>query len=149
MTEDIRSVEFGPSQIACTVTTMYVHANGTTHVRKFVHHIDSCVKIIWICQCIFFLPCAWLPPPLVHRVVMLTPSLRCNDVCFYGCRFFSPVTNQTSLSQSKSWFLFILLCRREKYHWAGPLDLCINYTNMSWEQFMYSLKNYFNVISIG
>ena len=97
----------------------------------------------------FFLPCAWLIPLLVHHVVMLTPSLRC--VGFFNCLFltlpiFSPVINQTSLSQTKSLFLFILLCRREKYRWTCPLGLRINYTNMSWEQFIYSLKNYLSVI---
>ena len=86
------------------------------------------VRIIWICKCdfLFFLPYAWLPPPLVHHVFILATSLCCTDFFVWFC---SPVINQISLSQSKAWFPFILLCRWEKYHWTGPLGLCINYNN--------------------
>ena len=51
-------------------------------------------------------------------------------VCFYRSQFCRPAINQISLSQSKSWFLFILLFKQEKYHWTGPLNLRINYTHM-------------------
>ena len=93
------------------------------------------------------LPCAWLPP-LVHR--FLSCSLpRCAAliffVCFYRRWFCSPAINQIFPSQSKSWFSFILLCRREKYHWTGPSSLRINYSNMISElyQHMYSYTNIF------
>ena len=73
------------------------------------------------------------------------------SVCFYRNQFCSSAINQISLSQSKGWFSFILLCRQEKYHWTGPLGLCINYTDRTSElyQHMYLLKNYLNVINIG
>ena len=95
----------------------------------------------------FFLPCAWLPP-LVHCVIILAPSLRCADffLCFNWSRFCSPATNQIiSLNQSNGWFPLILLCKREKYYWTGPLGLRINYTNMISElyQHMYSYTNIF------
>ena len=79
------------------------------------------VRIIWICQCVwlFFLPCAWLPPPLVHCVAILAQLLRCADFfCLFVCCFFlfffyclllwelifSPCIKQASFSQSKGWF---------------------------------------------
>ena len=66
-------------------------------------------------------------------------------ICFYRDRFCSPAINQISLSQSKGWFPFFLLCRWEKYHWTGLLGLHINYTNMISElyQHMYSYTNRF------
>ena len=119
-----------PSQIACTVMT--AHANGVTRARYWF----LSVKIIWICQCVllFFLPCAWLPSPLVHCVIMLATSLRCADffVCFYR-RWFCPAINL------KVGFPFIFLCKREKYHWVGPLGSCINYTNMISESYKHVL----------
>ena len=62
-------------------------------------------------------------------------------IYFYRRRFDSPAINQISLSQSKGWFPFILLCRWEKYHWTGR----INYTNMISElyQHMYSYTRRF------
>ena len=100
----------------------------------------------------FFLPCVWLPPPLVRHIAILATSLRCADFfcfCFYRNLFCSPAINQISLSQSKDWFPFILLCRREKYRWTGPLGLCINYTNRISELYlhMYLLKINLNVIN--
>ena len=70
------------------------------------------VRIIWICQCVrlFFLPCAWLPPPLVHCVTILAQLLRCADFFFFfDCLLlweliFSPCIKQASFSQSKGWF---------------------------------------------
>ena len=50
-------------------------------------------------------------------------------VCFWRSRFCSSAINQTSLSQSKGWFSFILLCRLKKIS-LSSLDLHINYTNM-------------------
>ena len=51
--------------------------------------------------------------------------------CFWASQFRSPAIKQTSLSQFKGWFLFILLCRQEKYHWTiFLLGLRINFTNM-------------------
>ena len=69
--------------------------------------------------------------------------------CFYRNLFCSPAINQISLSQSKDWFPFILLCRREKYRWTGPLGLCINYTNRISELYlhMYLLKINLSVIN--
>ena len=114
-----------PSQIACTVTTVYVTRTQTV----FCVHEYSCMVLISLCNLPIYLSfsvlCLW-PPSFVHRVVMLAPSLR--------CRFCTPVINQGSLSQYKGWFSFILLCWREKYQWIGPLSLHVNYTNMSWEQ---------------
>ena len=109
--------------------TRNVHANGVSRRWKFVRAIDSSV-----CQCLFVLPCAWLPSSLAHRVKNQT---------------FHPAVNQKSPSQSKGWFPFILICRREKCHCTVPLVYQINYTNMSWEQFMHLLKNYLNVTNIG
>ena len=44
-------------------------------------------------------------------------------VCFYRNLFCSPAINQTSLSQSKSWFSHILLWRQEKFYRTGSLGL--------------------------
>ena len=126
------------------------------HVPK-----KSCTVLIPLCKnnlnqpmsSSFFLPCAWLPPPLVH-VVMLATSLRCTVLIFffvfYRSRFCSPAINQISLSQSKGCFPFILLCRQEKYCLTGPLGFCTNYTNRISELYlqMYSLKNYLIAINI-
>ena len=131
------------SQIAYTVMIVHVPCTQTAlHVLK-----NSCMVLIPLFKnklnlqmCSFFLPCNWLPPPLVYRVVLLTTSLHCFlFVCFYRSQFCSPAINQISHSQSKGWFPFILLCRWEKY-WTGLLGLCINYTNMSSDlyQHMYS-----------
>ena len=72
-------------------------------------------------------------------------------VCFYESRFCSPAINQIFLSQYKGCFPFILHCRWEKYHWTGPLGLCIIYTNMISElyNYMHLLRNYLKVINIG
>ena len=103
-----------------------------------------CVKIIWICPCVhlFFFPvvgCLLLS----FSVVMLATSMRCADFfclfCLYRSWFCSPAINQISLSQSKDWFPLILLCKREKCHWTGPLGFRINYTMISeLYQHMYS-----------
>ena len=68
-----------PSQIACTVRTMYV-----TCMQKALHvHQNLCTVLILLCKnnsnlpLCFFLPCAWLPFPLIHPVVMLATSLPC------------------------------------------------------------------------
>ena len=44
-----------------------------------------------ICSSFFFLPCAWLPPPLVHQFFMLAPLLHCTDffVRFNRSQFYS------------------------------------------------------------
>ena len=102
----------------------------------------------------FYLPYSWLPPPLFIMLLCLLPrcvALIFLFVCFYRNRFCRPAINQISLSQSKGWFPFMLLCRWEKYHWIGPLSLYINYLNTISElhQHMYSLKNYLNVINIA
>ena len=113
-----------------------LHANGVTRARKFVQYWFLYVKIIWICQrvLLFFLSYGWLPPPLVHHFLMLATSLRYADcfslfVCFYRHQFCSSTINQISINQSKNWFSFFLLCRREKYHWTSLLGLYINNTN--------------------
>ena len=135
------------------VTTVYISCMQTV-LRV---HENLCKALIPLCKTnwnlpmssCFSLPCTWLPPPLIHCVVMLAPSLHCTDVfCLFLSQFCSPAIKQT-FSQCKDWFPFILLCRQEKYRWTGPLGLHINYTDMNWEQFMYSLKNYLNVINIS
>ena len=77
------------SQIAWTVVTVHVHI---TCMQKVLHeHENPCTLLIPLCKnnlnlpmCFFFLPHAWLPPPLVHHVVMLATSLRCADfVCWF------------------------------------------------------------------
>ena len=109
-----------PSQIVCMVLMLHVTCTQTAlHLHKI-----SCMVLIPLCKnnlnlpmfSSFFLPCAWLPPPLVHHVVMFAIALRYANffVCFYRNRFRSPAINQISLSQSKCWFQFILLCRQEK-----------------------------------
>ena len=98
----------------------------------YARHWFLYVKIIWICQWVllffsaFFLPWTWLPPPLVHGVVMLATSLCCAEffICFHRNQFCSPTKTQIFLSQSEGWFSFILLCRLEKYRWTGSLGLC-------------------------
>ena len=80
----------------------------------------------------FFLSCAWLPPPPIHRVAVLTSSLCSADflvICFYGSRFCSPAINQTSLSQSKGWFP--LLPARVMNCADYQLFLCTGAINMS------------------
>ena len=113
------------------------------YMKICAKHWFLCVKLIGICQWVHVVP------PLIHCVVMLAPSLHCTDVfCLFLSQFCSPAIKQI-FSQCKDWFPFILLCRQEKYRWTGPLGLHINYTDMNWEQFMYSLKNYLNVINIS
>ena len=105
-------------------------------------------------MCLFFL----LPVLgcLVFSFIEWRCSLpRCVDsalilfVCFYRSRFCSLAINYASLNQSKGCFPFILLCRRKRYYWTGPLDWHIKYTNINWGEFMYSLKKYLNVLNIG
>ena len=76
-----------PLEIASTVKTVYVTCTQMAlHVHKFL-----CMILIPLCKnnlnlpmCYFFLPCAWLPPPLVHHVVMLPTLLHCTDFdCFF------------------------------------------------------------------
>ena len=123
---------------AFTVVTVHVTC---TQTESRVHE-NSCALLIPLSkdnmnQSVFFLLCAWLPPSLVHRVVILVPWLRCADfiVCFHRRRIFCPAINQTSPSQSKGCFPFNLICKREKYHWTGLLSLRINYTNLSSEKY--------------
>ena len=80
-----------PSQIACMITNcVYVTCTQTV----LCMHKNLCTALIPLCKnnlnqlmCLssFFLPCAWLPP-LVHRVVMIAPSLHCLD---FFCLFFA------------------------------------------------------------
>ena len=51
---------------------------------------------------------------LICCVVILAAWLIFLFVCFYWSWCRSPSINLTSLSQSKGWFLLILLCRQEK-----------------------------------
>ena len=97
---------FRPSRVVCMVTTVHITCRQQHYMCT---KICACywflyVKIIWICQCVFliFLPLAWLPPPLIHHVVMLATSIWCTDffVCFYRNRFCNPAKNYISLSQS-------------------------------------------------
>ena len=122
-------------------------------------HENSCmilflyIKIIWSFQYVLLFLC-----PALRCLLVLLIKLSCLPpccaalnflfFCFYGSPFYSLAINPTSLSQSKGWFLFILLCRREKYHRIGPLCLRINCTYKSWEQLKYSLKHYLNLINL-
>ena len=96
--------------------------NGYDRARA--HGISLCENNLNqpVCSSFFSLLC----------LVASFSQLRCADffVCFWGSWFCTPAINQTSVSQSKGWFSFVLLCRREKYHWKVSLDLHINYTNM-------------------
>ena len=70
-----------------------------------------------------FLSCTRLPPVFGRSSSLPSwASLIFLFVCFYGRRFCSPTINQTSLSQSKGWFSFILLCRREN------IELVVGFT---------------------
>ena len=58
-------------------------------MQKALHvHENLCTVLIPLCKnslnlpMCFFLPCAWLPFPLVHLVVMLATSLRCTVFFF-------------------------------------------------------------------
>ena len=79
-----------------------VQENVVMRTLKLVHCISLCKNNLNL-PMFFFLPCAWLPPPLVHCVAMLAPSLRYADffVYFYRSRFCSPAIDKASLSQSK------------------------------------------------
>ena len=78
------------------------------------------------------MPCACLPPPLVHRVVIIDSLLHCADffvclfVCFHRNRICCPSINQTSPSQSEGLFPFIIICRQKKYLQTGTLGLCMS-----------------------
>ena len=101
------------SQITCAVTIVHIMC-----VQKVLHaHKNLCTVLISLCKnslnlpvcSFFFLLCAWLPPPLVHCVVMFATLLHCANffVCFYGSRFCSPAINQISLSKLEGWSPFI------------------------------------------
>ena len=53
-----------------------VYANGVTRAPKFVQGIDSCVKIIWICQCVLFF--------LFFALYLVASS---HSSCFHACYF--------------------------------------------------------------
>ena len=136
-------------QVTCMQPALHMHKKLCTVF------IPLCRKNLNLPVCSFFLPCAWLPP-LFHHVFMVATSLHCTAqiflfICLNRYRFCSPAINQTSLSQSKGWFPFILCCRWEKYHWTGPLGLYIKCANKISEiyQYMYLLKNYLNGTNIG
>lgn len=99
-----------------------VHANGVTIARKFVHVVDTFVKLIWIYQCVIHFFCPVLGCLPLSFIVLSCLLLRCVNFLFTfdGSRFCSRAINETSFSQSKRWYPFILLWRL---------------------QFMYSLKN--------
>ena len=127
-------------------------------------HENPCTVLIPLCKYNLHLPlCSsfFICPILGCLLLCLSCCCACSlavlrwffclFVCFYRNRFCRPAINQISLSQSKGWFPFMLLCRWEKYHWTGPLSLYINYLNTISElhQHVYSLKNYLNVINIA
>ena len=92
-----------------------VHANSVTCTLKFVRAIDSCLKIIWIFQCLFFATClvtSFSYPAHCHTHSLAV--LHCTDVfvCFHRSQICSTTMNYTSPSQSECWFPFILICRR-------------------------------------
>ena len=133
-----------------------VYANGITLERYWLILTDIrarywflYVKIIWICQCVIFsalclVACLFLSF-MLSCLLPRWAALRFLFLCFYRNRFCSPAINQISLGQSTCWFSFILLCRREKYHWTGSLGLYINHTNRISE--LHQL-NYLNVKNI-
>ena len=131
----------------CTQTMLHVQENLCTVL------IPLCKNNLNLPVCSSFFFCL-VSDCLLHLFIILSCLLpRCTGFFFFFYRrwFCIPVINQISLSQSKGWFPFILLCRWEKYPWTGPLGLYINYTNRISElyQHMYSLRNYLNVINIG
>ena len=105
---------------------MALHVNKNLCILWFPY-----LKIIWIYQCLS-LPCACLPPPLAHRVFIIDSLLHCADffvclfVCFHRNRICCPSINQTSPSQSKGLFPFIIICRQKKYLQTGTLGLCMS-----------------------
>ena len=121
----IRTKKFRPSQTACTVTTIYV-----TCMQMMLHmYRNLCTALIPpLCKNnLNLLMCSSFFPALC-LVASTSCSLHCHacylsalrrlflSVCFYRNQFCSSAINQISLSQSKGWFSFNLLCRQEKYH---------------------------------
>ena len=134
---------------AFTVVTVHVTCTQTeSRVDE-----NSCALLIPLSkdnmnQSVFFLLCAWLPPSLVHRVVILVPWLRCADfiVCFHRRRIFCPAINQTSPSQSKGCFPFNLICKTGKI----SLNRSSEFTYKLYQpEFRKILKNILYVRNIG
>ena len=84
----------------CTQTALHMDENSCSLL------IPLCENNLNLPMCSFFLPCGWLPLPLIHHVVMLATLLGCAElfVCFYRNLFCSPAINQISLSQIKVGF---------------------------------------------
>ena len=125
------------SQLTCTQMALHVHKNLCPVP------IPLCKNNLNMPMCSsFFLPCGWLSSPLVqccHASYLNAMRWFFCLFCLYRSWFCSPAINQISLSQSKDWFPLILLCKREKCHWTGPLGFRINYTMISeLYQHMYS-----------
>ena len=98
--------------VTCTQTPLRVHENLLlTPLSK--DNLDL-PNSSFFCPVISFLPkVSFLP--LVHCVVSLDSLLCSVDFvffCFQRSRTCSPTINQTF----QGWFLFILICRREKFH---------------------------------
>ena len=77
---------YRPSQIPRKETALRVHKNSCKVLIPLCKNNSN----LPMCLSFFFLPSAWLPPPLVHCIVMVPPSLCCADflfVCFYRNQF--------------------------------------------------------------
>ena len=139
---------YRPSQIVCTVTTMHVTCMQTT----LCMHKKLCTLLISLSKdylnppmSFSFLPCAWLPPPVLS--CFSHTALPCADffVCFHISRICTPAINQTSPSESKGWFPFILICRQELNMSAGIMD---NLYQHELRTIYVFIEKYLNVINI-
>ena len=68
-----------------------------------------------MCSSFFFLPCAWLPPPLVHHVVMLATLPCCAD-CF--CLFVFTGTIFTAQPETR----YLLVNLKADFHSSYSAD---------------------------
>ena len=99
-----------------------VHEKGVTRTRKFVHvliplfknnlHLPMCSSFFFFFFSFFFPALCLIASsscsPCCHAHFLTAMLLFFLLVCFYGSRFCSPAIYQTSLSQSRGWFPFIL-----------------------------------------
>ena len=97
--------------VTCTQTALHMHENLCTILIPLCkNNLDLPMFFFFF----FFLPCVWLP------------SSCCRTCYFAALRWFFCLF---AFTETKSWFPFILLCRREKYNLKGLLGLYINYVN--------------------
>ena len=128
----INHVFYRPSPIACTLTTVYVTCTQTVlHV-----HENSYTVLISLCKNNLNLPTysSFFCPVLGSLPVSL----------FFQNQFCNPPINQTSLSQSKSWFPLQISFNR-----STGFEYKLYQQNFRIIPTLYSLKNYLIVINIG